>query len=294
MSGPVRVVVQPGRLAGADHTRTEATRPSQEKDGGHIHMRYELLGPLRVVDGGASSFISARKIEMVFTALLVRADHVVTRDQLIVEVWGDRPPRRATAGLHVYISELRKFLSRDPFEDRILTRPSGYLLDKGRDQIDVDDFLELVRIGRGHAQSHDLEAAADAYERGLALWRGTVLGDPSPGPIVDSFATWITESRTDCIELLNDVQLQLGRHRELVGRLFSLIAEYPLRETFYRQLMLALYRSERKAEALRVYQGARTILRGELGLEPCRGLQEIQRAILVADDRALLDIGAAA
>lgn len=250
-------------------------------------MRYEILGPLRVVDDG-DTFISARKIECLLAALLIRADHLVAADHLIAEIWGDQPPRRATAGLHVYISGLRKFLSRpDRSQPRIVTRPPGYMLALGDDEIDVNDFLKLAERGRGYARGQRHGEAATCFDSALALWRGPVLGDVSFGSMVEAFATWLEEMRMECIELQIEQHLQLGRHRELIGKLYSLTAEFPLRETFYRQLMVALYRSERQADALDAYRSAHRTLRSELGLEPCRALQEIQRAILSADDHLL-------
>ncbi|WP_322767898.1 AfsR/SARP family transcriptional regulator [Frankia sp. Cr1] len=257
-------------------------------------MRYEILGPLRVVGGGGISFISAPKIEILLAALVIRADHVVGTDQLIDEIWGDRAPRRATAGLHVYISELRKFLSRlDHPNNRIVTRQPGYLLNLGSDDMDVQLFLDRVAVGRKQARERCHEEASDRFESALALWRGPALGGLGAGSMIEAFVSSVSESRMECTELLVDSQLQLGRHREVVGRLFSLVTEFPLRETFYRQLMLALYRSERRADALKVYESARRTLHDELGLEPCRALQDIQRAILAGDDRALLDTCAA-
>ncbi|HZN19891.1 MAG TPA: AfsR/SARP family transcriptional regulator [Micromonosporaceae bacterium] len=248
-------------------------------------MRYEVLGPLRVAEEGRHSSISARKIETVLALLLVRCDQVVLPDQLIAEVWGDHPPRRATAGLHVYISQLRKFLHRpERAESRLVTQPPGYLLRQGSDELDFQLFLERVGQGRAHLRERRYEAACDCFERALELWRGPVLGDIS-GPVIDGFVAWLMEVRMECLELLGEAHLQLGRHRELVGRLYSLTAEHPLRETFYRQLMLALYRSERQADALKVYETARRVLVTKLGLEPCRALRELQQAILVDDDR---------
>ncbi|MFI5916053.1 BTAD domain-containing putative transcriptional regulator [Dactylosporangium sp. NPDC051541] len=257
-------------------------------------MRYEILGPVRVVDKGTVSSISARKIETLLVALLIRSDQVVTADRLIAEIWGERPPRRATAGLHVYISDLRKFLRRpESPASPIVTRPPGYLLHLGADELDAHAFVRLMYDGRAHARDLRHEEAADCFQRALSLWRGSVVGDLTGGPIVDAFLAWLAEARLECTELLLEAQLQLGRHRELVAQLFSLAAEHPLRETFYRQLMLALYRSDRKADALKVYQSARRTLELELGLEPCRALQDLQRAILVADD-VLLGVHAAA
>lgn len=258
-------------------------------------MKYELLGTLRLVDGENSTFISAQKLEILLVTLLVRADHVVTTDQLMGEIWGDRLPRRATAGLHVYISELRKLLHRAGRTDGpILTRSPGYMLVRGDDDIDAETFLELTERARKHMREQRLEEACECFEAGLALWCGPVLGDIGIGPIVSSFATRLSETRTDCMEMLVDAQLQLGRHRELVGLLYSLTAENPLREAFHRQLMLALYRSERQADALKAYQSARKTLIDELGLEPCAPLQDLHRAILRADPRTLDFCAAAA
>lgn len=247
-------------------------------------MRYEILGPLRVVDEGGSSFISARKMEILLAVLLIRSDQVVATDQLMAEIWGDQIPRRAAAGLHVYISQLRKFLCR-PYRpgSPIVTRPPGYLLRLGSDEFDLTVFRRLVATGRTMVREGRHEEASVCFERALALWRGPTLDDLRIGPIVEGFMAWLAEIRMECVGMLVDSQLELGRHREIVGNLFSLTAEYPLREGFYRQLMLALYRSDRQADALKVYQAARKTLSEELGLEPCRVLRDLQRAILVAD-----------
>lgn len=252
-------------------------------------MRYEILGPLRILDDGVYSSVSARKIETVIAALLICSDQVVVPDQLITEIWAERPPRRASAGLHVYISQARKFLQRpDRKENPLVTQPPGYLLRKGTDEIDFHDFLQSMTQGRRHMKEQRHEEAASCLERALDLWYGPVLGDLRNGPIIDGFVTWMTESRMECLEMLCDAHLHLGRHRELVGRLYPLIVEYPLRETFYRQLMLALHRSERQADALQVYQTARRVLNDELGLEPCRALRDLHQAILVGDDQYVL------
>jgi DNA-binding SARP family transcriptional activator len=243
------------------------------------------LGPLRVVcEDGEIATIGAQKIETLLAALLIRADQVVATDQLMTEIWNDRVPRRATAGIHVYVSQLRKFLTRCGGPGgRVVTRPPGYVLHSGDDELDYRSFVELVDWGRDHARESRYEQASKCFENALAMWRGPALGDLSHGPIVDGFVTWLTETRLECTEMLIDAQLELGRHRELVGRLYSLTAEHPLRESFVRQLMLALYRSERQADALEVYRSVRRTIREELGLEPCRALQELQQGILTAN-----------
>lgn len=240
---------------------------------------------MRVVDKNGATVVSARKVETVLATLVIRSDQVVPFDQLVAEIWGEMPPRRATAAVHVYISELRKFLHRagQP-KNPVVTISPGYLLSKGTDEIDFHQFIQLMNQGRAcMRESRYDEASADLGEA-LGLWRGSALDDLRSGVIIDSFVTWLTEARLECLEMLGDAQLKLGRHREMVGELYSLIAENPFREAFYRQLMLALYRSERQADALHVYQRVRKILHDELGLEPCRALRELQRAILVGND----------
>jgi DNA-binding SARP family transcriptional activator len=256
-------------------------------------VRYEILGPLRVVDRQGSSWVSASKVESLLAVLLIRCDQVVRLDQLINEIWGCGAPRRATAGLHVYISQLRKFLSRpDRPDSPIVTQPPGYLLRLGTDELDLLIFQQRVAAGRAYSLGGSHAAAADMLESALGLWRGPVLGDLHNGPIAEGFTTWLLEERLECVETLMEAYLTLGRHRSLIGRLYALTAEHPLRETFYLQLMLALYRSDRRADALKVYQDAHRTLAEELGLQPCRALQDMQRAILRADHT--LDLCAAA
>lgn len=248
-------------------------------------MRYEILGRLCVVDGDSTTFLSARKLEILLATLIARADQVVTTEQLISETWGEQPPQRVNAALHVYISQLRKFLDRDGRTGSpIVTRPLGYVLELGDDQLDVRDFQQRLAAGRSCAQVGRHAEAVGHCEAALAMWRGQALTDVRDGPILSWYVTWLEETRLECVELLNDSYLMLERHREVVSRLYALTAEHPLRETFYRQLMLALYRSERQADALKIYQSARSRLNEELGVEPCRPLRDLQRAILRGDD----------
>jgi DNA-binding SARP family transcriptional activator len=253
-------------------------------------LRYEILGPLRVIDSAGVSFISAPKIEILLAVLLIRSDQVVAISQLMGEIWGEKPPRRATTSLHVYVSQLRKFLARPGRADSpIVTRPPGYMLRRGGDELDVEVFQRLIDQGRSFARAGRHEDASRSFESALGLWRGPALSDLRESPVVNGFVTWLEEARLECTEMLIESDLILGRHRENVVRLSALTAEHPLRETFYRQLMLALYRSERQADALRVYQTARQTLDDELGLEPCRALRDLHRAILLGGSG--LDLG---
>ncbi|MFG2004730.1 BTAD domain-containing putative transcriptional regulator [Spirillospora sp. NPDC048911] len=251
-------------------------------------MRFEMLGPLRVLDHERVSRLTAHKIEIVLAVLLARGAQVTTTDELMSELWGEHPPRRATASLHVYISQLRKFLARPGQEGSpIVTRPPGYLFQFDGHELDVFDFEMCAEHARSALRAERLEEAAEAFELALGLWRGATLGDLRDGPIISAHATWLEELRLECRELLVDAYLRLGRHRDVIGRLYSLSEEHPLHEAFYRQLMVALYRSERQADALKVYRTAHDRLEQELALAPCRSLRRLHMAILRGDDEPL-------
>lgn len=247
-------------------------------------MRFEILGSPRLVDGERIALVSGRRKEIILGLLLIRANRVVSVEDLIAEVWGEHPPMQARAGLYVAISHLRKLITagrREP--GPIVTRSNGYLFELADGELDVQEFVRLAEDGRAHVKTGRYEEAARAIEHALALWRGPVLGNVHGSQAIGRYATWLMELRLECTEVLADVQLELGRHRELVADLFALTAEHPLREGFYRQLMLALYRCDRKADALSVYHSARRTLQTELGLEPCRSVQDLHRAILMSD-----------
>jgi DNA-binding SARP family transcriptional activator len=250
-------------------------------------MDYWILGSIRVMDADEEFFLNARKVQALLAALLIRSDQIVSVDQLMTEIWHENPPRRADASLHVYVSQLRKFLSRSgPDGSQVITRAPGYLLTLGNDRLDVHEFRQRMTEGRGLFQQGRLPDAHRELTAALALWRGPALGElQAEGPILRGFAAWAEESRLECLDLQIQTQLALGQDRQLVGSLFQLISEHPLRESFYRQLMLALYRTDRQADALRVYRSARTVLNDELGVEPCRTLRQLHRAILIGDVR---------
>ncbi|AKJ08826.1 hypothetical protein ABB07_01890 [Streptomyces incarnatus] len=247
-------------------------------------MRYEVLGTLRIRTGDDHLTVNARNMEVVLAALIARAGETVSTARLVTEIWGEHPPRRHLAAIHVYISQLRKLLASEGRRTaRIVTRSPGYALRLDGDQLDVDDFARLIRAGREHARAGRHHEALDVFEAALDLWRGPALGDLRAGPIIDTFVTWAEDARLECAELRIDSALELGRHRELIAPLHTLISEHPLHEAFHRQLMIALYRSERQAEALQVYRSARRTINEELGIEPCRSLRDLHRAILQAD-----------
>ncbi|MCK9900245.1 AfsR/SARP family transcriptional regulator [Frankia sp. Cpl3] len=248
-------------------------------------MRYELLGPLRVSNRRESHLLSAPKMEITLAVLLVGAGRITTRDTLVRELWGERPPRRAANVIQVYISRLRKFLAAagaDPAR-AIVTKPTGYLLWLDGASYDVVEFQEAMRDGRAHRAAGRYEAALAAAELALSLVRGSVVESEARGPVLTAFAVWAEEELLAALELSVEARTMLGQHREVISLLGRLITQYPLRESLYSQLMLVLYRSGRRAEALAVYRDARRVLRAELGLEPCRSLRRLHQAILTSD-----------
>jgi DNA-binding SARP family transcriptional activator len=236
-------------------------------------MDFRILGPLEVEDEGTLLRLGGAKQRGLLALLLLHPNEVVSRGRLIDELWGDSPPETATTALQVHVSQLRKVLGRDV----IVTRPPGYLIQVGQNEIDLERFETLVDEARGA----DAAVAAGRLRDALRLWRGAPLGE------LDSAArnerARLEELRLSVLELRIDADLELGRHAELVPELEGLVREHPLRERLRGQLMLALYRSGRQADALEVYRSGRRLLDEELGLEPDDALQRLEKAILTHD-----------
>ncbi|MFD7033112.1 BTAD domain-containing putative transcriptional regulator [Streptomyces sp. NPDC059917] len=232
----------------------------------------------------------AAKIRVVLATLLVRANEIVSVDSLIDELWGENPPRTATTTLQVYVSQLRKLLhGADPEygRDSLVTRPPGYLLRLDPAQLDLTVFEELHQRGREAMQRGDRAAAADLQRQALALWRAPLVSDTPHGPLLDSIAVRLAEVRTAALEQRVRAELHLGRHQDLVGELQAIVSELPMREEFHAHLMVALYRTGRQADALRVFARLRRALVDELAVEPGRPLQVLHQRILTGDPTLL-------
>jgi DNA-binding SARP family transcriptional activator/DNA-binding beta-propeller fold protein YncE len=238
-------------------------------------MQFRLLGPLEVESDGALLPIGSRQPRALLAVLLLDANRVVSRDRLVDAVWGERPPERASNALQVYVSQLRKVLGRD----RIATQPSGYLIRASEGELDVDRFEQLVAESRGAEPA----AAARSLREALALWRGPPLADLEDVPFVEAARRRLQELRLAALEQRVDADLELGRQAELVPELESVVHEHPLRERPRGQLMLALYRCGRQADALESYHEGRRLLDAELGLQPSEDLRRLERAILNHD-----------
>src|SRR5216683_1119969 len=197
-------------------------------------MRYEILGPLRISNaGGNRCTLTPGKQVVLLTTLLIRANQVVPSGQLLTELWGDNPPRRASASLHVYISQIRKALRGDDCPDPpIITRPPGYVLQARPDEIDVNEFQQAMDKGRQYLNARAYRDAVTELKFALSLWRGTFLGGLTGGPIIRNFTIWLEEYQLECVELLAEALLALGEYQESIRLLYSLIHDHPLRETF--------------------------------------------------------------
>jgi YVTN family beta-propeller protein len=234
---------------------------------------------LEVVDDDRPLMLGGPKQRAVLAALLLHRGEVVSTDRLIDETWGERPPESAVKSVQVYVSNLRKALG-DGF---LVTRGRGYLLEAEHGRLDVDRFETLVAEGREALTEGNPQLARDRLREALALWRGRALADFAYEPFAQREAARLEEDRLAALEDRIDADLALGRHAALVGELDALVREHPLRERLQAQLMLALYRSGRQADALECYRRARRERIDELGIEPGRELQELERAILAQD-----------
>ena len=251
-------------------------------------MDFGILGSLQVRAGGTTIAIRRGHPRTLLVALLLRAGDTVTRDALTELLWGDEQPHNPANALQVQVSYLRKALSSadEAAAQLIETRPGGYSLTVSPDQIDVHRFESLVRAAesaRVGATSDALDRALAQLDEALALWRGDALADVNGEPFAVGEITRLDEARWAAVEARNDLLLELGRHREVVGELSRVVDQHALRERFHEQLIVALYRCGRQADALRAYERARATLQEELGLEPGPSLRRLEHAVLEQD-----------
>jgi DNA-binding SARP family transcriptional activator len=240
-------------------------------------MDFGILGPLQIRDGDRELPLSGSKQRAVLAILLLHAGEVVSSDRLIDDLWGDEPPESGVTALQVRVSQLRKALGSAAAQ--LETRAPGYVLRVGPDEVDLQRFERLVE----QAERAEPETASGLLRDALALWRGPALTDFAYEPFAQAAIGRLEELRLSALERRIEADLALGRAAALVGEIEPLVAEHPLRERFRAQLMLALYRSGRQAEALAAYQATRQALVDELGIEPTPVLQELERAILQQD-----------
>jgi DNA-binding SARP family transcriptional activator len=246
-----------------------------------------LLGPLEARQRERPLRLGSIKHRMLLAKLLLHPNQVVSTEELIVAVWGEEPPPTVKQSLQNHVAALRKEIEAGNGAGpprTLVTRDPGYLLQVDPERLDLHRFQRLDREGRQALSSGDPARAADLLRQALDLWRGPALADvAASADIAWPELVGVEELQVASTEARIEAELALGRHHELVAELEALVRLYPLREHLHGQLMLALYRSGRQADALAAYRAARKVLVDELGIEPSVGLQRLEQAILAQD-----------
>jgi YVTN family beta-propeller protein len=242
-------------------------------------IEFRVLGSLEAVEGDRLLGLGRPQQRALLAVLLVHRGEVVSLDRLIDELWGEQAPPSAAKIVQGYVSNLRKVLG----GGLLITRGHGYLLQTEAGQTDVDRFESLVAEGRSAFETGDARTAAERLRGALGLCRGPPFADFAFESFAQAEIARLEELRLTALEQCVDAELALGEHARLVAELEGLMREHPLRERFLAQLMLALYRSGRHADALESYRVARARLVEELGLEPSRELQQLEHSILAQD-----------
>ena len=241
-----------------------------------------ILGPLEAWTGQEWTPVKAAKWRALLASLLLAPGRLASTDQIIDDLWGDRPPARASNQISVYVHHLRRLIG-DTNGKILVTRSPGYQIVLGPGDLDADRFGRLAADGQAALAAGDHEAAAGLLSAALGLWRGRALADVPPTPLVSAEADRLEWSRVQALELRIEADLACGRHAEVVTELRRLLADHPLRERLWALHMQALSGAGRQAEALVVYAQAREVIGAELGVEPGPGLQQLYQDILNAD-----------
>ena len=242
-------------------------------------MDFRILGPLEVRDGDREVPLRGGKERALLALLLVNVNRTLALDRIVDSLWGEDVPETAQKMVQIYVSRLRKVLH----PESIRTRPPGYALVLGQEQLDLHRFETAVLEAREALDAGQAHQAADRFREALSLWRGPALAEFASEPFAQSEQARLENLRMYAVEGLLEAELELGHHRAAVGELEALIAQHPLRERLRAQHMLALYRSGRHAEALTSYQTFRRTLSEELGIEPSASLRELERQMLQQD-----------
>jgi DNA-binding SARP family transcriptional activator len=245
---------------------------------------FNLLGPFEVVDASKKLIPIAPKPRQVLALLLMRAGEVVNIEDIIEELWADDPPSSAVTTAQTYICHLRKRLgylaALDNPPELATTVGPGYVLHMNDARCDAESFRQLHFLGQTLLAEGRASLAVQHLRAALECWRGMPLANLRPGRLLRAYAATIMEERTHTLELRIEADLQLGRHRELIGELRSLVLTHPVNEWFHARLIEALGRCGRRREALEVYNGLYVALYRDLGMVPSREVQDLQRAIL--------------
>src|SRR3954454_1478835 len=244
-------------------------------------MRIGLLGALEVFDDDGNEItVAGSKLRALLAVLALHVGRVVPAEHLVDALWGEDPPAAVRNGLQGLASKLRRALGSS---DLVAMRGEGYVLELPADAVDVEQSARRAADGRALAATGELERAVEVLTAADSLWRGEPLADFAYDDFAMSTIARLSESRLTLLEERLDLELRLGRHQRAVVQLEQLVADHPLREGLRGLLMLALYRAGRQADALRLFQEARLLLREELGLEPGPALRRLEASILAQD-----------
>ncbi|WP_432840348.1 AfsR/SARP family transcriptional regulator [Dactylosporangium sp. CA-092794] len=244
---------------------------------------FKVLGSLEVLYEKGVCTPTAPKVRRVLAHLLMNANQIVHIDSLIDELWAESPPLSATTTTQTYIYQLRKLIAKKGLAadgEMLVTRAPGYLLRVRPGQLDADRFTQLTTQGRALLDKGMAAEASDRLRTALDLWTGPPLSNVTLGNHLRAYAAYLEEERLRATELRIEADIRLGRYRELIGELRSLVIAQPLNEWFHRQLIGILTQCGRRNEALQAYQNLRAVLNDELGLEPSAEVQLLHRDIL--------------
>jgi len=245
---------------------------------------FGILGPLEVLRSGRAVSLGGPRQRAVLAVLLLQANRVVSVDRLVEDVWEGHAPEASVTSLQTYVFHLRRALEpgrpRGGAAEVLATRDRGYLLQVSRERLDAAVFEDELAAGLAALEAGRHSQARERLGRALGLWRGPVLADLADHAFIQAEAARLEELRLAALEARLEADLALGRHGALTAELERLVAEHPLRERLHGQLMLALYRCGRQADALAAYRRVRDLLAGELGIDPGEPLQRLHASVL--------------
>lgn len=255
-------------------------------------MDISVLGGFSVSAGGGDIAPKARKPRALLALLVLNSGRIVPHGSIVTELWGEEPPMRVMPALQTYVYQLRRALaapvskeSPGAAQEMLVTHPNGYRLSAELTAGDIAEFDRLSQLGSQAVEQGDVCLAAELLQQALAGWGGEPLADIEAGPLLQAASRGMQERKLGTLELYYDVQLRRGKHREILADLTVGAAEQPLHEGLQAQLMIALYRSGRRTQALDVYHAFRRQLVDELGIEPSVGLRELNHAVILDDLR---------
>ena len=249
-----------------------------------VSVRFGVLGPIEVHIDDELVPIPAAKHRILLAALLLRANQVVSAEELKGRLWEeDSAPAGASGTLRTYVMRLRQTLNTATGTELIVTGTDGYSIQVPPDSIDLDRFRSLVHKADQAKAEANLELESCVLSEALSLWRGEPLVDVPSTSLTDYVVPQLVELFLNTVERRIEIELRLGKHADLIVELRKLVNDYPLREQFWAQLMLALYRANRQAEALETYRQVAKILSDELGIDPGSALRDLHQAILTGD-----------